>query len=84
MKINLDTNRHEDEDNDFIKGRKGAAKQQSTQKKSINYYCFKNIRERYQYKEQRMTKIQMRNEQIIKSLVEQSKKVNGQTLNKNK
>jgi hypothetical protein len=84
MKINLDTKRHEDDDSNFKKGRGVVAKELSTQKKNINYYCFKNIRERYQFKEQRMTKIQLRNEQIAKSLASQSNKVNGQNINKNK
>lgn len=38
----------------------------SSQKKNIFYTSFKNIRERYQYKEQRSNKIQMRSEKIIK------------------
>ncbi len=41
----------------------------STQKKNIFYFSFKNIRDRYQYKEQRANKIQMRNEKILKDLL---------------
>lgn len=41
----------------------------STQKKNIFYYSFKNIRDRYQYKEQRINKIQMRNEKISKQMM---------------
>jgi hypothetical protein len=42
---------------------------QSTQKKNIFYFSFKNIRERYQFKEQRANRIQIRNEKIIKDLL---------------
>lgn len=41
----------------------------STQKKNIFYHSFKNIRDRYQYKEQRVNKIQMRNEKICKQIL---------------
>lgn len=38
----------------------------SSQKKNIFYLAFKNIKDRYQYREQRSNKIKMRNEEIIK------------------
>ena len=40
----------------------------STQKQNIFYYSFRNIRERYQYKEQRLNRIQARDEKILKEL----------------
>lgn len=40
----------------------------STQKQNIFYYSYRNIRERYQYKEQRMNRIQARDERILKEL----------------
>ena len=44
------------------------AKYQSSQKKDIFYHAFHNIRERYQYKEQRMQKLQSRYDNIVKEL----------------
>ena len=44
------------------------AKYLSSQKKDIFYHAFHNIRERYQFKEQRMNKIQSRYENIVKEL----------------
>ena len=38
----------------------------SSQKKNIFYIAFKNIKDRYQYKEQRSNKIKMRSEEIMK------------------
>lgn len=38
----------------------------SSQKKNIFYLAFKNIKDRYQYKEQRSNKIKSRNEEIMK------------------
>jgi len=38
----------------------------SSQKKNIFYLAFKNIKERYQYREQRSNKIKMRSEDIMK------------------
>jgi hypothetical protein len=43
-------------------------KNNSTQQKNVFYNSFKNIRERYQYKKQRINNIQMRNEQILRDL----------------
>ena len=40
----------------------------SSQKQNIFYYSFRNIRERYQYKEQRLNRIQARDEKILKEL----------------
>ena len=48
-------------------------KKVSTQQKDIFYNSFKNIRQRYQYKEQRANNIQMRNEKIIKELKKKKK-----------
>jgi hypothetical protein len=44
------------------------ARNQSSQKKDIFYHAFHNIRERYQYKEQRIHKLQSRYENIVKEL----------------
>ncbi len=49
----------------------------SSQKKNILYYSFKNIRERYQFREQRANKIQLKNEKIIKEI--QLPKINDKT-----
>ena len=38
----------------------------SSQKKNIFYLAFKNIKDRYQYREQRSNKIKMRGEEIMK------------------
>jgi len=38
----------------------------SSQKKNIFYLAFKNIKDRYQYREQRINKIKMRSEEIMK------------------
>ena len=46
----------------------------STQQKDVFYHSFKNIRERYQYKEQRINNIQMRNEQILRDLEKKERK----------
>lgn len=58
------------EDLDTPSKQKLENKENSTQKKSIFYYSFKNIRDRYQYKEQRINKIQIRNEKILKEIKE--------------
>ena len=47
------------------------AKEYSTQNKNIFYHSFKNIRDRYQMKEQRINKIQLRNESLIKEILPQ-------------
>lgn len=65
----------------------------SSQKKNIFYMAFKNIKERYQFKEQRSNKIKMRSEEIIKDFrlpsihsgkhkKNESKKFNTQFTNK--
>jgi hypothetical protein len=46
----------------------------STQQKDVFYHSFKNIRERYQYKEQRINNIQMRNDQILRDLEKKESK----------
>jgi len=46
----------------------GPYEYKSTQKQNIFYYSYRNIRERYQYKEQRINRIQARDERILKEL----------------
>lgn len=46
----------------------------STKKKDIFYNSFKSIRDRYQYKDQRVNNIQLRNEKISKELAANKKK----------
>lgn len=46
----------------------------STQKKDIFYNSFKSIRDRYQYKDQRVNNIQIKNEKIAKELASNKKK----------
>ncbi len=80
----MDTKRNEDDDSEILKGRKILAAEQSSQKKNISYFSFKNIRDRYQFKDQRTNKIQMRNEQISKNLISLEKTVNSDGIKKNK
>jgi len=52
----------------------------SSQKKDISYFSFKNIRDRYQFKEQRAIKIQSKFESIHKELVLPPINSNNRTL----
>lgn len=45
-------------------------KLESTQKKNIFYYSFKNIRERYHFKENRSMAISERKDKILKELAQ--------------
>jgi len=71
MSINQEKNEAEDKpilNNGPQNTRLVEAKYLSSQKKDIFYHAFHNIRERYQFKEQRMHKIQSRYENIVKEL----------------
>ena len=46
----------------------------STQRKDIFYNSFKNIKERHQYKEERINKLQHQKKKIVKELKEQNNK----------
>lgn len=50
-----------------------ATEKTSTRQKDVFYHSFKNIRDRYQFKEQRINNIQMRNEKILKDLNKKKK-----------
>jgi hypothetical protein len=51
-----------------------SSKKVSTQQKDVFYHSFKNIRDRYQFKEQRTNNIQMQTERIRKQLNNKKKK----------
>jgi len=68
--LNLDDLKSINNNNNNVNNENGAkAKEEeivSSQKKNIFYLAFKNIKDRYQYREQRSNKIKTRNEEIMK------------------
>lgn len=62
----VNTNSIKDENSEIII--KENELEKDSEKKNIFYNSFKNIRDRYSYREQRINKIQMRNERIEKQL----------------
>ena len=77
VKLDLLANlKGENTDNNVVTPEETVVKNQnnSTQQKDVFYHSFKNIRERYQYKEQRINNIQMRNEQILRDLEKKERK----------
>ncbi len=68
VQLNLDDLKHINDNNTNTNQNNNNRENEivSSQKKNIFYLAFKNIKERYQYKEQRSIKIKSRNEEIIK------------------
>jgi hypothetical protein len=68
-KVSIESPKSDQKNNEEIENRKNNNTNNkdyiSSQKKNIYYLAFKNIKDRYQYKEQRLNKIKSREKEIL-------------------